>query len=95
MKEKLPFWGQKAPSGAQMLVSGAFRRQKPAYTTLTARKPNEMLVSGAFRHQKPAFPKSTARELVKISEVIENIIEIEGKLSFLDLLYRDSYALTL
>ena len=31
-------FGPKAPSGAQMLVSGAFRRQKPAFTTLTARK---------------------------------------------------------
>ena len=26
------FLSPKAPSGAQMLVSGAFRRQKPAYT---------------------------------------------------------------
>ena len=34
--EKLSFWAQKAPSGAQMLVSGALRRQKPAFTKLAA-----------------------------------------------------------
>ena len=53
----------KAPSGAQMLVSGAFRRQKPAFTTLTARKlENLNLIAGKIQ-----FNSWKVREKMRVS----------------------------
>ena len=93
MEGKLHFVGQKAPSGAQMLVSGALRRQKPAFPKLAAQKSKvrnffcrSPLASAC--NGPPFFAIFGPARGHIFGRKAEKIVKNEGKIAFLGLLYR-------